>query len=510
VDSVSDPTTAPPVSARHSVPKQAQAWARRRGWGLPLILGAIAGAVMLLRTFVPGPIGLADNGDGPRLMCQLGVIPASANTKAALYDNHAILRFVPGISPDPKFVCVGYPSSTLWVMRFARWVTGLLGQTGIDLRVTMAAYCIVVGALVIGVCRLVRRGWVTQCAAAVGLVLIAGDSTFVDYLGSPFTETAGLVGLLVLTVSGVSLIRADVRAPSRAAWLAVFTIAAAATVAAKVQTVTIAVPIGLFLLWRLLRHAPGTTSSRRLAWRSGFAVSLLIVIAAGATEYQHNPKQFALINPTDVIFVGILGPSHDPAADLQDMGLPISFAKYAGHSWWETPAPEYDPAFPSIQSKITYATIAHFLATHPGRTVAIAGTGADAFWAARARYLGNYPQGAAPSLATECRLCLLSSVMADQRELGLPALVILTVMTAAAAISLLRRSTPGSRSHSFASVSLLLNAIVAIQFVTNVYGEAIETTKHLVLAVLSALLCGYTLVFALLTRDEHLEATRST
>ena len=470
--------------------------------GLPVILGIAAGVVMALRMFVPGPVGMADNGDGLRLMCQVGVVPSvDPTSRSALYFNHAIFNYHPVVSPPPHW-CAGYPSSTVWLMRFARWVTGVFGGTGIDLRVTMAAYCVLVAAVVVAVCRLVSPGRLRQCLAAAGLVLIAGDSDFVDYLGSPFTETAAIIGLLVLTVSAVYLIRADIRARSRVVWLALFTLAAVLTVAAKVETVTIALPIGTFLVWRMARRAPGSTRGHRCAWRTGFAMSLLIVVAAAATTYAHNPKQFAVINPTEVIFVGILGPSSDPGADLTAMGLPANFAKYAGESWWSTPAPENDPDFPKIESKLTYATAGHFLATHPGRALTIADNGARDFWQARARYLGNYPQGAAPNLATECRLCILSSLMTDQQKLGLVGFLLVTIISAAAAIALMRRSRPGTTSHSLASVSLLLNATVATQFATNAYGEAIETTKHLVLAVLSALLCGYTLILAATTRRD--------
>lgn len=471
----------------------------------PVVLGVLAGVVIALRMFVPGPVGMADNGDGARLMCHFGVVPSSGTSWADLYTNHATFVYHPSARAHQD--CHDYRSSSAWLMRLARHITGWTGHPGsIDLRALMVLYCVFVALLVAAVVHLFRHRPRMQVAAAVGLILVAGDSAVADYIGSPFTETAGLVGLLGIAVSAVYIARRDAHGWSRALWLLVFTLAAVLAVSAKVQTSTIAVPIAGLLVWLLVRRMPDVTRSNQVIWRVLVATSLVAVCVIAKQTYSDNPKDFATINPTEVIFVGILGHSSNPAGDLEEMGLPASLAKYAGQSWWVRDPPQQDPEFAKVKDQMTYETAARFLAKHPGRAVSIADTGAKDFWEARPDYIGNYPVGAAPGRAQECRICILSKIMQAQRpRLALLGLGFLAVATAVASILLLRRTDRRGTGHALAVTALLFDAIFVTQFVTTVYGEATENTKHLAFAILAGMLSGYLLVLAALAKQPALE-----
>lgn len=135
----------------------------------------------------------------------------------------------------------------------------------------------------------------------------------------------------------------------------------------------------------------------------------------------------------------------------------------------------------------------------PGALTQLSALGAKAFLQARATYLGNYPEGGGSAKATECRLCLATSLMRRQQQHGIVLLALLVLGGAGLGIAVLRRRTAGTTSHSFAITALFLDGIVTVQFLTATYGEAVETTKHLVIAVLAGLLTGYCLIASLAT-----------
>lgn len=464
-----------------------------------LAAGGAVGVLMWLRMFVPSPIGMADNGDGLRLMCQVGVSPhVPHGTK--LYDAFAILNY--GADPHVAASCVGYPSSTVYLMRFDKWVSELLGlHATLDLRVSMALYCVIVAVATVALCRLIGPGWWRQGLAAAVLLLIAGDATFADYMGSPMTETAGIIALVVLPIAAVFAARSG-PVWTRCVGLVVFAVSAAILVSAKVQAITIVVPVLAFLAWLALRGRRATGRSLITRWSARIALAGACLVAAGtvvvpaAETYSDNPPQFAVINPTEVIFGAILDFSSDPVADLKEMGLPAEFARYAGHTWWSSDPPQNDPLFDAYKPKMTYGTIASFLLHHPDIAVEIANDGAQQFFAARPTYLGSYQPGHASPRDLEQRISVLSNVMQAVAWMGMYGFLLLTVATALLAARLARRRRRGSAAHSFAVVSLLCNGICLAQYVTATYGEAVETTKHLVFGVMAALFCGGLLICA--------------
>lgn len=460
---------------------------------------------MALRLFVPHPVGLADNGDGVRLMCHLGLGPGRIGTANETFD-HTVLDY--GIPADPQAAslqgCVPYPSSTRLLMQFARMVSSLLHlQAALDLRVLLVLYCLVVGGVTAALCRLVSAGWWGHLVVATAVVLVAGDSAVATFPGSPFTETAAVFGLLVLAPAGVALARSVEGRGRVMRWgaLVCFAAAAALTVSAKVQMVTAAVPLLAFVAWRTAR------GGGRRRWHTQLATGLVVGLAVGAialpalVTYRDNPKEFGVINATDTLFVGILGTSAHPAADLTELGLPPEMARFAGASWWDHVPPQSDPAFVQVRGRISYRTIAGFLVAHPWRAAEVADAGAKAFLAARPSDLGNYQRGDGPARATECRLCVLSTMMSNLQGMGLVAYVAIASAVVAGALIVMRRGAAGGRGHSLAVTSLLFSAVSALQFLTCAYGEAIETTKHMSLAVLSALLAGLLLVLSVMARE---------
>ncbi|MGH1550327.1 hypothetical protein ACRAWB_14605 [Leifsonia poae] len=478
-------------------------------WLFAVLFGALATGIMLLRLFVPVPVGMADNGDGLRLMCQVGVGP-HATSRKDLFNSWAILDyFTVHVTPGS---CLNYPSTTKLLMQFWAYLSHETGATaGLDLRFALLTYAIFVGLLVLAL-TLLFRSPVIQGIVAVLFVLVVGDTAFADYLASPFTETAGIVGLIGMAVSGAYLGAFRAKRVASVLALPVFLGCAYLLVNAKTQMITIIAPIALFLLWHAVRLVIDVFRARTffavaaavVAVGVGFSGLGLLGVSAKDT-YDRNPDDFAVINPTEVIFVGILGISDDPAADLREMDLPEGLADRAGNSWWRgVEAPQNDELFPAVEHKMTYGTAAAFLLHHPDRAIAMANVAANDFLAARTDYLGNFAKESGAKAGTQDgRLVVASTTLATLKGGGLVVLFFFSVLLLVGAIFALRRLEPGTIKGGLASVSLLLFAIAWTQFVTCAYGEAIENTKHLVVAVLAGMLCATTLIAAALAEGER-------
>ncbi len=438
---------------------------------------------MALRLFVPSPVGMADNGDGFRRMCSLDIVThVPPGVEPWLAYAHFTYTRAPKDGCDPEQV---YPSSGNWLLRAADLVSGVPGFSGaLDLRALALVFCLLIaGAFAVFAAAL--TGSLLRKALVCGaLFVVVGDSTFAGYAASPYGELAGLTGMVWALAGAVHLGGAPA---ARLLGLAAFTAGAVLAVASKTQSATMAVPFVVLLL--LTRVPVGRWAA---GWRSRAAPMLAALLITGAAvgELAAQPEEFRRINPTEMVFVGLLAHSDDPRAAAVDLGLPADFARYEGRSWWVEEPPQGDPRWERYEDRMTYGNIASFLVTHPAVTARIAFHALDDFGAARPDYLGSYPvEAGLPAGAQESRLTLFSMLV---RDVGGGLMLTLVALLGVAAVPWWRRASD-PRRRAFVAAVLCAATLTWTQFLTAVYGEAIENTKHLVFAVLS---CGLTLVLA--------------
>ena len=476
--------------AKHRAPRNVQD--QVRFWTGPTVLGLVVGILMAGRMFLPTAIGLADNGDGPRLMCNLGLGPGVDGVTDRTFD-HAVLEYARPAQASAKslLACYPYPTTTRPLMQFAQGVTGALHlRADLDLRVLMALYCVVTAGACVMFCRLSPgRG---RIAVALAVLVIAGDGAFAGYPGSPYTETAAIFALLLLAPAAALATRATTTSWVKPAAVATVGVTAAAAIGAKVPMITIAAPVVIFLLWVAVGQRrgdhPGRSGPRHQPAAALALVACVLTVATGAKTYHDQPREFGIINATDTLFAGVLGVSNDPKADLEAMNLPPQLAQYAGKSWWDERPPQDDPAFAGAADGITYGAIGRFLLTHPYHALKVGDRAAKEYLLARPDYLGSYQAGDGPARAQECRLCLASALTAKFQGLGILLWGPVTLVLISAAIHTMRMRRRGSTGHALAAASLLLTSICVTQFVTAGYGEGIETTKHMAVALLAGFL----------------------
>lgn len=451
-----------------------------------VLIGIGATLYMALRTLWPVPKGLADNGDGPRYACQLGVVPAVGEPR---YFDYALLDWIPG---QEGGACIGYPSSEVWILRVVQSITELSGgpEGSLNLRWLIAANAVLVGLLVALFAFLLRRGLGTRVLMSAAMLLVIGDPAFSNYAGSVYGEYPGLVGVAVLGIGAIYLGTSGARQ-----YIGLLLVGAGAVLAltSKTQGITLLAPVAVMLVFTTLRWRvrietrPWWAPVRLLRTITGKAIPLALVAALVLPVtwiMDNNPKEFQAINPWELIAVAILGNSDDPAADLQEMGFPPTLDKYAGKSVWDGDSIMNHPEWNEYKHLMTYGTAAEFLLDHPGRALVIANNAGNDFLAARPDYLGSYAPDSGKSVRTT-DYSLVTDISRQMDGLGMTPLLLVAAGIVTGAVLLWRRSIPGTIRRGFAMSVLVLVGCAGAQYVTASFGEAIENTKHMVYGILA-------------------------
>ncbi|GAB3486125.1 hypothetical protein [Amycolatopsis cihanbeyliensis] len=433
-------------------------------------------AVLLLRFLVPRPVGMADNGDGWRLLCQLG----GNGSDRPLED---VVRFV---YPPVQSCRSDYVSSQLWLDTLAQRIGHLLGDNA-------ALNLIVVGVL----CSVIAAAGVTfvalglplsrpqQATFAALLLLLVADSAFFGYFASVLSESAAFLGILLL-VAGLLLIQRTGR--WRYLGLALTLSGALIGANAKAQTLLLLPVLGLALLL-MRKHGRGIVAR----WALPVVAMVLATGGTVAVQLSGNPAgdEWREANAYHAIFHNILDGDHDTEADLAYLGLPPSYARYIGTEWWGPVVAKRDPTYPEYRAQISRRNVARYYLEHPGRTVEILHEGARDLLTARPDNLGSFGEDAGmPPKAQEYRVPVWSGLLGLVAPLGLFFLVPVWALVAAGALRAWRAR------RDLAVVTLFVLGSALGQFLVAALGEGIEGVKHQVIAlfctVLAVIMAGAT------------------
>ena len=269
--------------------------------------------LFLIRFLVPTPVGQADNRDGPRLMCGLGVGPVTHGYPR--FFRFAYFQYV------PKTACNGrvpYPSSELVPLVIAKFLTPVFALPGtLNLIALGVLLCVIASAGIASLATGLRvRLWAQLVVAAI-VWLIVADAAFFDVFASPFSEPAALVGLL-LVAAGVLYLGRGWRAT---VWGLILAGAGGfLAILSKEQYLVLAVPICVTIVlasassgpWRSLRRF------RTREAKAAIVVSALLVVLTGGYFYwnytSHYGQRLEHIQAVDMIFTDIVTtPANAPA-----------------------------------------------------------------------------------------------------------------------------------------------------------------------------------------------------
>jgi hypothetical protein len=428
---------------------------------------------------------MADNGDGWRLLCDLG-------------GRHPELKseFYVHFSYGPGSACKSdYISSQAWLDWFASKLGKVLGSSAeLNLLVLGAITCVLVAAgvaaTVLGL-ELSRRN---RVIAAVLLLLVMADSAFFGYFASVLSEGAGFLGML-LTAGGLLLMH---RTGAWRYWGAALTVVGALIgINAKSQTLLL---IPLFVLALALVRPAGARGRAR--WLVPLGV--LVVVGAGTAVVQSHGDpanaEYREANMFHVVFDSIVDGRHDTDADLAALGLPPSAKKFIGKGWWEA-SPWRDADYNTYRDKISRRNVVAYYASHPARTLQILQQGAVDTLTARPARLGSFAEseGLEP-MAKEYRVPVFSGLTALVAPLGLFVLVPFWLLIGWAGVRAFRR-----RAREYGIVVFFLLLFAVGQFGLSALGEGVEGVKHQLLTLFPTVLAAVFAALSLFPRPRPAE-----
>jgi hypothetical protein len=461
--------------------------AARRGQ-LPvrwLSIFGVSFGLLLVRFLVPVPVGQADNRDGPRLMCgrglHLGPVVPSGDPR---FFRFAYFAYAP--SPSCNKLPT-YPSSELLPLEVARLLTPVLRLPGtLNLIALGLLMCLLTAVGIASLATGLRLPLWAQLLVAAAVWLIMADAAFFDTDASPFSEPAALVGLL-LVAAGIVYLGRGWR--ETLAGLALAGPGGFLAILSKEQYLILAAPICLALVLAAADRSSGLDGRlgrfRTRQASAALAVALILAVLSGGYLLWDRTSPYAArlhhVQAVDMIFDDIVDGHDNARADLRALGLPASWARYAGDYYWDTTSVRNDPLYQRYEDRLTDGNITHFLLTHPGRIISIGQQAAVFAQQFRVTTLGDYPPSAGhPPGTPESRVTVVTWLMGRlPAGLGLAwYLPLWAAMTALAAAALARRRRPWHRGA--AALVLCMTGCAVVAFIPPAYFAGISTTRHMV------------------------------
>ncbi|CAM5540546.1 glycan biosynthesis hexose transferase WsfD [Leifsonia shinshuensis] len=470
-------------------------------WLAAILCGLGACGALLLHLFVPTVVGIGDQGDGQRLVCELGVANR-APFDYTKFTQYIYTSWVPhqwfgescgaGGSGEP------YYSSQSLLLWPAKWITPLFGWgQGLDTR-AVGILCVLVFGILLAL-------FVTQLPGQIGFrILIAAavtavmdDGVFADFFISPYSEPACFLGVFATLVALMFLWRRE-----HVTWLGILlvTLACAVTITAKTQMISMLPVVAVALLWRPYRTSPPTPAvgprSRGSMLRRGILlrvpalVAVVILVGATGAYAVSQPKRFSELNLYNAVFVEMLPHSPDPKADLAWLGLPANFASSSGTTVASPNAAIYDADYPEFLQKVSQEKIVLFYLAHPDRLVSMADRGLDAIAHPVLGYIGSYTAGSGHKpWAKEHRFPLIEGISVVFAAVPLLILVV-QLVTLILGIAVASRRRLGPARTAFGAATVFFVIALWLQFWTVMLSEGeSEIYKHMIVTTFMSSLC---------------------
>lgn len=444
------------------------------------VLGSAFGLVVFVQVALAPILGYSDNGDFNRVTDPLGLVLPHWDQRNGFVDPH--LAF--GVSKSDGYWNILLPVQHVLVSA-ARW----LGAESFDIR-WLGIFYAVAGGICLWLLLRALPGRILPITVGLILLVVLGDSAFVAYFDSFYSEPGSLLGLL-LVLAAVFALKGRREVPVRQ--LALLGAASAVLVLAKVQNV----PLVLVLVPALLLLKPRKVS---------LVLGVGLLVTGGVFLHRGEPAADNGYYVYDTVFSSILPHSPTPQDDLRELGLDPALVRYS-HSSAYHHGDYLDPSFQRLLAKGGHASLFAFYLRHPSRASGLTVRGMRDAAELRPSYLGNrVAADGYPRTTMACELCLYSStsrVLKPAAPVLLPAMYVLALV----AERRLRRRARPEREESADTLAAVEQRTLAdgiamtalagvLSFATALAGEGdFELVKHLYLfevlsGVLAALLVG--------------------
>lgn len=421
-------------------------------WSEALLLGLFVGFCSV-QILVPPYIGLADNGDFPKVSGRFSCAPPDEIARNFRY-------FVANYVFDPKYHWNGQVlSSEIAVAAVPILLVKATGARIFNIRWLGLVHLLIYAAAYYYLLVYLRRfGRFFQIAIGGLALWIFTDVAYVAYFNSFFTDTAALLGLVWMVAAGLHLVP---REPSRRAiWL--FTAAAMLFITAKTQHAS----------WGLL--PAGLLASRR-----AFRHAALLVAAEAFVIFTTSPL-YSVEGLFNVIFSKLAPQSASPELAVREVGLGQAEFRYIGTNCYAPDSP-----FTSVQAKLdfnhrtSFGRVAVYWLRHPGEAYqAVRGDLVNKAHDIRPTNLSNFRErDGHPPYALTTRFSSWSSFRAALfRRAPVHIVVWYLFVITGAGVMAFRRQPRGP-----AVICLGICAMAVLEFLLATLFDAIETERHLLI-----------------------------
>ncbi|MFD8396202.1 hypothetical protein ACFV2N_45205 [Streptomyces sp. NPDC059680] len=484
--------------------------------------GILWTAVMLLRLMLGGVVGMGDDGNAGRLLSWFGVV--STHPWDALPSAHLYPTWVPhtyyGETWGVKESGEPYYTSQMLVLGLAKALTPVLGLPGaLDLRAVGVLLALAFGAIIALLVALLPGPLWLRLVVTAGFGLVMCDSAFADFFISPYSEPAGLIGLLLLCPALLLLWR---RRASSLGGIVLTTAAVLFAMTAKTQLISLLPVAVLALLWlpgrqQKSKRQASTGDGRQqrfirwlvVRWPALVASVLLCGVAVGFTATQ--PKRLNEIVWYDSVFVEMLPHSPDPVGDLRALGADPRLISAMNTTMVSEHSAPKTPYWDAYQQHVTPAKILLHVLGNPGRMIAMAARGLQGMSRLTLHSIGAYPAGSGhPAFAKEHRIAVVTDIFEGLR--AVPVLIPLFWLgTVALGAALASRTWARQSARAVGRMTVCLVLAVMLQFWMVVLTEgASDLDKHLIFIDFLTALCMplAALCLCLLFRREYSAAAQ--
>jgi hypothetical protein len=343
--------------------------------GLFLLAAALIVGWQIL---IPPIVGLADNGDFPRVMSRFNI-----GYPPGIFAESQFKYLVRQYEIRPRhFIDYGFRTSENLFVRVSLVVNRIFfGKRSYDIR-TLGAVHLVAFLLCLIPLVWLSRPWpaAVRWTLLIATLLTFADTAYVAFFNSFYSETASLLFLLATIGAALLMFRRE------SFWtIALFTFTAIGLAFAKPQHAVAGWLLGLLLL----RFA--MIARRRIPRRTAIGGAVLVFIFS-TLAFKSAPGFLRDWSYEIAVLWEIMGHSPDPAADARALGLDADLVRYSGmHPWSPGIPPIDDLEFrAAFLDKISFVDVVTFYLRSPRRTWSMFNRVTQSALRTRPGRLGNY------------------------------------------------------------------------------------------------------------------------